>query len=365
MSSVLSSVGKAVKSAVGGVADFVSDNASKILPAAAAYATGGTSALLKNVAGQAIGSLASSSLGSALGAGQTVQTPVGQSSTQVVPGSNFQPFTYTTGLGGAAGRQIGQYGFETTTGLDPRLMALQEESLNLIPSFSGLLASQYLRSPAQFDFTFDPSAAGMQYYKQGMEMLRPEIAAASEQLKENLYGKGTRGLSIAGTGLGAGGAVNPDVYATNLAANRAMADLYTTSMDKGLEAEKARLEASRGILGTQEGLQADYLSRLGKGMTDIFGLGLQVQDIESSIMKDAIAAEVQRANALKTGTSSTQWSQPREAWYSGAAAETGNIFGDFVGGLFSSPSSSNRNIVPAGSAGGSMMSGINPLMFMP
>ena len=164
----------------------------------------------------------------------------------------FKPVTITSLLGQMTGSPEGEYSAD----LNPRLLGLTAQQLGGAEKFYKTLTD------------FDVGSVANQLYQQEYEMLKPTLAAQQVQMQEQIYGKGTLGLKLAGQGLGAGtsGAVNPDVYGLGLAQSQMLGQLALDSRSRALTEAGTYGQLGAGLLGSAMGIEQLSQSLIGQGV---------------------------------------------------------------------------------------------------
>lgn len=273
-----------------------------------------------SIAGSIVGSVASSVVGKALGGGKQSTTP---NQYQQIPGVEFQPFTYKTGAGSVTGGQVGDHGYEWSADVAPWLQELG----GIGQAGAGGLFQDYLGT-AQVD----PYEASQEYYQRGLEQLQPELARQQVQAQERMFGTGRLGLKLAGEAVGAPagtGMVNPDAYGLAAGQAKSLQDLWTNSLTQG------------------QALQTNRLNQLSQAAQSMLSLGMKPSDVERELVKEAMAQETARSNALKSGT---QTLTPQESPQSVMAGQIGGLVGQGVQGMFSGGSNPFSGMFGGGSS---------------
>ena len=251
------------------------------MPIGAAIAGGLTSAVAGKILGGGGGGTAPS------------QAPV------TIPGTEFQPFTYTgTGGFGVTGTQAGDDGYSWSADIPDWLKGLGDLGSGAV----GGLFQDYLTAPQQ-----DPYAAADEFYQRGLTQLQPELAKQQIAAQERMFGGGRLGLKLAGEAVGAPtgtGMVNPDAY--GLAAGQAsmLQDLYTKSLSAGQQ------------------MQTQYLNQLSGAASKMLELGMKPNEIEQALINFGADLETARSTALKTGTTFVPLKETRESVLGAQLANT-------------------------------------------
>jgi hypothetical protein len=283
--------------------------------------------------GNILGAVAGSVVGKALGGGKT------SGGTQNLPGVEFQPFTYRGATGGVTGTPAEDgYGYDWSADISPWITQLGE----LGSGAAGGLFEKYLGASQ-----VDPYAAAEEYYSRGLGVLEPEIAKQRTALGGSLFGSGRLGLKLAGEGLGYGsgaGAVNPDIAGFGAGVGKAYSNLYANALTAG------------------QNLQTNYINQLSNAANQMFKLGMTPAEVEQNLIEFGKNLETARSNARKQGVQAVT---PRETTGSLLAGQVAPLISQGVSDNWGSMFGGGSSITSAGSAGGSMMSGVNPLEFMP
>jgi len=116
---------------------------------------------------------------------------------------------------------------------------------------------------------FRPGARASEIYNEQLALLQPAFTQQAQELKNTLYGSGRGGLLVGGAGLGAGagtGAIQPDVYGTQLAQNRALAELAAGSREQALGEATSMAQIGGGLLSSALGLSDLELNLIRAGV---------------------------------------------------------------------------------------------------
>jgi len=125
---------------------------------------------------------------------------------------------------------------------------------------------------------FRPDARAREIYNQQASLLQPEFEKQNLALKNALLGSGRGGLMLGASAVGegaSGGMVNPDVYNTQLAQNRALAELAAGSRTQALG-------------------EASTMGQIGSGL---LSSALGISDLELRLMQQGVDAQTARAAA--------------------------------------------------------------------
>jgi hypothetical protein len=155
--------------------------------------------------------------------------------------AKFKPYSLTTGFGkGFFDTEAGTAGYE----IDPRLAAFRDQ-----------LYGQAEQTLAQLGST-NPQAEAAKYVEQQMGLLQPTRAAEDVTNRLNALGSGRMGLGVSGGYVGGGaGLVNPDMFATQLARERANAEIAARGTDYGQSIYDKMLSRGTGMLQTGLGIE--------------------------------------------------------------------------------------------------------------
>lgn len=266
--------------------------------------------------GSIAGAVAGSLVSKALGGGST--QPSTSTRQETVPGSEFQPYTYTTGLGTITGTPEGDYGYSQTAQLSPELAQLQQLGLGQAPGFYQQYAQQlgatpeytfnqqYAPQAVGFDYTtaptmfggqydaptltaqYDPSAEVANIFAQESALLEPKFAQQATNLQERLFGTGRLGLQLASQE--AGGQINPEAYGLQRAQQQTMAELAASATQRGQQAAQQRFTAQQAM---------DAASR--QRALDIFGGQKDVYALDQAARESARQADISRFSQQLAG----------------------------------------------------------------
>jgi hypothetical protein len=155
--------------------------------------------------------------------------------------AKFKPYSLTTGFGKSFfDTEKGTAGYD----LDPRLAAFRDQ-----------LYGQAEQTLTQLGST-NPQAEAAKYVEQQMGLLQPTRQAEDVANRLNALGSGRIGLGVSGGYVGGGeGLVNPDQFATNLARERANAEIAARGTEYGQNIYDKMLSRGTGMLQTGLGLE--------------------------------------------------------------------------------------------------------------
>ena len=147
-------------------------------------------------------------------------------------GGTFKPITFRSGTGNP----------DPYAGLSD--MAQQGQGMFNVAGQDALQAAD------QFNYNFDPQAAGQRLFDERSSLLEPAFAQQRAKNLEQMQGLGRIGLQLSGEGLGAGessGMMNPDMFGMNAAQSQALAGLAAQSTQDafGQEVQRAGLDLSQ------------------------------------------------------------------------------------------------------------------------
>jgi hypothetical protein len=156
--------------------------------------------------------------------------------------AKFKPYSLTTGFGKSFfDTEKGTAGYE----IDPRLAAFRDQ-----------LYGQAEQTLAQLGST-NPQAEAQKYVEQQMGLLQPTRAAEDVANRLNALGSGRIGLGVSAGYVGGGGQgmLNPDDFATQLARERANAQIAAAGTEYGQNIYDKMLSRGTGMLQTGLGLE--------------------------------------------------------------------------------------------------------------
>ena len=193
---------------------------------------------------------------------------------------NFKPITFRSGTGTGV---IDSSGVSTSLGEDyAGLPALVGQGTGLMGQAS-TLAQQ---APSEFNYNFDPQAAGQSLFNERSALLEPAFAQQRAKNMEQMQGLGRIGLGLSGEGLGAGadsGMFNPDMLGVNQAQAQALAQLSAQSTQDAFGQEVQRYGLDLNQFNTnQQQQQQQYANLMGSGQ-GMLSAGLQAPALEQSL----------------------------------------------------------------------------------
>ena len=155
--------------------------------------------------------------------------------------AKFKPYSITSGFGKSYfDTEKGTAGYE----IDPRLAAFRDQLYN-----------QAEQTLAQLGST-NPQAEAAKYVEQQMGLLQPTRAAEDVNNRLKALGSGRIGLGVSGGYVGGGeGLLNPDQFATQLARERANAQIAAQGTEYGQNIYDKMLARGTGMLQTGLGLE--------------------------------------------------------------------------------------------------------------
>jgi len=226
--------------------------------------------------------------GDGAGGNGMLQSTVGVSGSPMVPlggtrdysgsGGTFKPITFRSGTGTAV---LDGDGLSTSlSDAYSGLPALVGQGTGLMGQAS-TLAQQ---APNEFNYNFDPQAAGQRLFNERSALLDPVFAQQRTKNLEQMQGLGRLGLQLSGEGLGAGsGMMNPDMFGVNQAQSQALSQLAAQSTQDafGQEMQRAGLDLNQFNTNQQQ-QQQQYANLMGSGQ-GMLSAGLQAPALEQSL----------------------------------------------------------------------------------
>tara|TARA_A100001015_G_scaffold280588_1_gene342944 strand:- start:518 stop:1339 length:822 start_codon:yes stop_codon:yes gene_type:complete len=213
----------------------------------------------------------------------------------------FRPFGFQSGLFDTnIDINKDQTGFSVGTTVDPRLIALQQQSLGAVSPLMQQQIDLLSQAPEEFRFQFDPTQATQSYFQAGQAMLDPVFAQQRQQLQGDLFGSGRLGLKIAGEGVGAGagGMVNPDAFGLGRAQSQALTDLYGQSREAAMAEGQQMFQQALGSYQAREQARQDFLRQLGTGQAGMLSQALGLDEEQRKAASEALGMEALRAGAV-------------------------------------------------------------------
>jgi hypothetical protein len=155
--------------------------------------------------------------------------------------AKFKPYSITSGFGKSFfDTENNTAGYE----IDPRLAAFRDQLYN-----------QATQTLAQLGST-NPEAEAAKYVTQQMGLLQPTRAAEDVNNRLKALGSGRMGLGVSGGYVGGGeGLLNPDQFATQLARERANAEIAAAGTQYGQNIYDKMLSRGTGMLQTGLGIE--------------------------------------------------------------------------------------------------------------
>ena len=164
--------------------------------------------------------------------------------TQVADMAKFQPFTVTTGLGGATTDATGGYSLQ----MSPEQQALQNQLLGQSQALFGQVG-------------VDPSLAQADLYEQIRATQRPEEERQRLALEERMLSQGRMGLSSS-----AYGGASPELLAQETARQEAMSRANLSARQQALAEQQQALQLGTGMMTQGYVPQQQALAALGYGV---------------------------------------------------------------------------------------------------
>ena len=195
--------------------------------------------------------------------GQLPELNMGMGRDYQPTGGTFKPITFRSGTGNP----------DPYAGLSD--MAQQGQGM------FNVAGQDALQSADQFNYNFDPQAAGQRLFDERSSLLEPAFAQQRAKNLEQMQGLGRIGLQLSGEGLGAGensGMMNPDMFGMNAAQSQALAGLAAQSTQDafGQEVQRAGLDLSQ-FNTNQVTDQQRYANLMGTGQSMLTGSMLEPQ----------------------------------------------------------------------------------------
>ena len=163
---------------------------------------------------------------------------------QVADIAKFQPFTVTTGLGGATTDATGGYSLQ----MSPEQQALQNQLLGQSQALFGQVG-------------VDPSTAQADLYEQIRATQRPEEQRQRLALEERMLSQGRMGLSSS-----AYGGSSPELLAQETARQEAMARANLSARQQAMAEQQQALQLGTGMMTQGYVPQQQALGALGYGV---------------------------------------------------------------------------------------------------
>ena len=207
--------------------------------------------------------------------GQLPELNMGMGRDYQPTGGTFKPITFRSGTGNP----------DPYAGLSD--MAQQGQGM------FNVAGQDALQSADQFNYNFDPQAAGQRLFDERSSLLEPAFAQQRAKNLEQMQGLGRIGLQLSGEGLGAGedsGMMNPDMFGMNAAQSQALAGLAAQSTQDafGQEVQRAGLDLNQ-FNTNQMTDQQRYANLMGTGQ----GM-LTASTIEPEMRNQLIAQQQQQ-----------------------------------------------------------------------
>jgi hypothetical protein len=156
--------------------------------------------------------------------------------------AKFKPYSLTTGFGrGFFDTEKGTAGYE----IDPRLAAFRDQLYN-----------QAEQTLAQLGST-NPQAEAAKYVEQQMGLLQPTRAAEDVAMRQKALGSGRMGLGVSAGYVGGEGQglLNPDQFATQLARERANAQIAAQGTEYGQNIMDKLISRGTGLFSSGAGIE--------------------------------------------------------------------------------------------------------------
>ena len=260
-------------------------------------------------------------MGSILGGGSKKAKPA-----QPYAGAQFQPYTYTSQVGTTTGEQVGDYGFNVGSTIDPRLTSLGYAGLQAAePMFTGYLQETGRQLP-MFGGVDTGEQRAADIFRTQSSLLQPQFAQQRQQLQSDLFGSGRMGLMLSGETAGAGnvGMVSPDAYGLGLAQSRALTELSSSARTQAQGEQNQAYQQALQTFATNEAQKQQQAKNLLGGFQGSLGGFASVMELEQALVNQGLNIEAARSAAQQASASS------------GAALAKAGTPASSGGGLFSS-----------------------------
>ena len=212
----------------------------------------------------------------------------------------FKPFALTTSAGTGFGEN-GLYGASSTD----QFAQAQWDALGGVNSLVPQIADSFGRPADEFSFDSDINKAQESLFKQQASLLQPQFTQQNQQLKNDLFGSGRMGLSLAGSAVGAGGGgfVSPDAFGLSQSQNQTLANVAAQTRQQALGEQQQQFGIDQGVFGTNQALEQQRSQNLLAGSQGLFGLGQGVSQQELELLKAGINAESLRGQSYTNAAS--------------------------------------------------------------
>jgi len=283
---------------------------------------------------------------------------------QPYAGAQFQPYSYTNVLGTTSGAKEGQYGYNTTTQINPELTNIAQTALPypapFISNFSQLAGQQL----PMFGYGDNGEQRAADIFNQQSALLQPQFDQQRQQLSNDLFGSGRLGLMLSGETAGAGdvGMVQPDAYGLGRAQSQTLANLSGKSREQAMLEQQQGYQQALQSFVTNEAQRKQQLANYLGGYQGSLGAFGDIADMEMALVNQGLNIEQARAAA-----------QSASAQGGAALANAGQKATSGGGGLFSgllqsaassilSPSldAAGKGILNMFSGGGGLPTGQSP-----
>ncbi len=252
------------------------------------------------------------------------------------PGVEFQPYALTTSGGTTTGTKVGEHGFGVDVALDPTLSALGEAGYGGALGLQPELLAAIKDRPDSFAFDYDPRTAAKEYYTEQAGLLEPQFAQQRQDLKNDLFGTGRMGLSLAGESMGAGvgsGMVSPDAFGLGQAQSQTLAGISAGARERALAEQQGLFALQSGAYGLNQGAQQQYLQNLQGGSAGLLGQGAGISELEMNLINQGLGIESLRSGALSEAAKAGAYLKAPEK--KSGKGGLGSLVGGVAGSFFS------------------------------
>jgi len=237
----------------------------------------------------------------------------------------FKPFALTTSAGTGFGNADGQFGASSSD----QFAQAQRDALGGVNSLVPQIADSFGRPADEFSFDSDINKAQESLFKQQASLLQPQFTQQNQQLKNDLFGSGRMGLSLAGSAVGAGGGgfVSPDAFGLSQSQNQTLANVAAQTRQQALGEQQQQFGIDQGVFGTNQALEQQRSQNLLAGSQGLFGLGQGVSQQELELLKAGINAESLRGQSYTNAASALAAGKEPQKQDSGGKGLLGSLAG--------------------------------------
>lgn len=225
----------------------------------------------------------------------------GGDSAKPVKGAQFQPFTYSSLAGTAAGKKEGKRGYGFSQELAPEYEGIYQTGISQAQPFLSSYLQKVQEPVDRFGFDKSIDQATQEYFTQQQAALDPVFAQQRQQLQSDLFGSGRMGLMLAGetAGAGAGGMVQPDAFGLSRGQSQALQEAYAKSRAAAVGEQKQAFDQAQQQYALNQAAQQQEIANLLAGFGGAYGGAEQVIATEAGLIGRAAGLEeaVRRAAA--------------------------------------------------------------------